>query len=117
MTLRPATDADRDAVLALGVAEEAVWFGEAESSADEVGEWIDDEGGLASGVVAAGDGGQIRGFASPGRRESAVYIADPGDTDALADELVPWLQAQRDELKLVTFAKDQARAAAFERHG
>ena len=48
MVLRPATDDDRDAVLALGVVEEAAWFGEAEVSAEEVGEWIDEEGGVAA---------------------------------------------------------------------
>ena len=41
--LRPATEVDRDAVLALGVAEEENWFGQAESSAGEVGEWVDEE--------------------------------------------------------------------------
>jgi hypothetical protein len=75
MTLRWAADVDRDAVLALGVAEEAAWFGDPELSAEEVGEWIDGEGGVALGVVAV-DGGRIRGFASPGRLE-AVFLADP----------------------------------------
>ena len=116
MTLRPATDGDRDAVLALGVAEEAAWFGEAELSAEEVGEWIDDEGGVARGVVAVDDDGRVRGFASPGRRET-VFLADPALTDALADELLPWLHEQRDVLELMTFAGDAARVAAFERHG
>ena len=42
--LRPAADADRDAVPQLGVAEEDTWFGTAESSAEEVAEWVEDEG-------------------------------------------------------------------------
>jgi ribosomal protein S18 acetylase RimI-like enzyme len=116
MTLRSATDRDRDAVLALGVAEEAAWFGEAELSAEEVGEWVDDEGGVARGVVAVDDSGGVRGFASPGRRE-AVFLADPARTDALADELLPWLLGQRDTVELMTFAGDTARLTAFERHG
>src|SRR3954453_17521097 len=58
MKLRPPTDGDRDAVLDLGVAEEAAWFGEAEVSADEVGEWVDAEGGGAPGVVAVDDDGR-----------------------------------------------------------
>jgi ribosomal protein S18 acetylase RimI-like enzyme len=116
MPLRSATDSDRDAVLALGVAEEVVWFGEAEVSADEVGEWVDDEGGVARGVVAVDDRGRVRGFASPGRRE-AVFLADPARTDALADELLPWLHEQRDSVELMTFAGDTSRVTAFERHG
>jgi ribosomal protein S18 acetylase RimI-like enzyme len=116
MTLRSATDGDRDAVLALGVAEEAAWFGEAESSAEEVGEWIDGEGGVAQGVVAVDDGGRVRGFALPGRRES-VFLADPALTDALADALLPWLHEQCDVVELMTFAGATARVAAFDRHG
>jgi ribosomal protein S18 acetylase RimI-like enzyme len=116
MTLRAATDSDRDAVLALGVAEEAAWFGAAELSAEEVGEWIDEEGGVARGVVAVDRSGRVHGFASPGLR-GAVFLADPARTDALADELLPWLHKQRDVVQLMTFAGDTARAAAFERHG
>ncbi len=116
MTLRSATEDDRDAVLALGVAEEAAWCGEAEVSAQEVGEWVDEEGGMTAGVVAVDDGGRVRGFASPGRRES-VFLADPAFTDPLADELLPWLRAQRDVVELMTFAGDTARVTAFERHG
>ena len=73
MTLRSATGSDRDAVLALGVAEEAAWFGQAEISAEEVGEWIDEEGGVACGVVAVDDDGGVRGFASPGR-SATVFL-------------------------------------------
>jgi ribosomal protein S18 acetylase RimI-like enzyme len=116
MTLRSANDGDRGAVFALGVAEEAAWFGEAEVSAEEVGEWVDDEGGVAGGVVAVDDSGRVRGFASPGRRE-AVFLADPARTHPLADALLPWLREQRDVVELMTFAGDSARVAAFERHG
>jgi ribosomal protein S18 acetylase RimI-like enzyme len=114
--LRPATEGDRDAVLALGVAEEAAWFGVAELSAEEVGEWIDDEGGVAPGVVAVDGDGRIRGFASAGRREP-MLLADPALTEPLADALLPWLRAQREVVELMTFAGDGARVAAFERHG
>src|SRR5687768_15884998 len=116
MTLRPATDGDRDAVLALGVAEETVWFGEAEVSTGEVGDWVDDEGGVAAGVVAVDDDGRVRGFASPGRH-AAVFLADPARTDALADALLPWLYERADKAELMTYAGDTARVRAFERHG
>jgi ribosomal protein S18 acetylase RimI-like enzyme len=115
MRLRPATEADRDAVCALGVVEETAWFAEPESSAAEVGEWIDDEGGLTPGVVADDDG-RVRGYASPGRRDG-VFLADPALTDALADQLLPWLLERSDDVQLMTFAGDAARVAAFERHG
>ena len=115
MTIRSATDADRGAVLALGVQEETVWFGQAEISAEEVGEWVDDEGGVSQGVVAVDDRDGVRGFASPGRH-LAVFLADPAWTDALADELLPWLHAQCDVVEVMTFAGDAARIAAFERH-
>jgi ribosomal protein S18 acetylase RimI-like enzyme len=116
MTLRSATDGDRDAVFALGVAEETAWFGEADLSAEEFGELVDGEGGVALGIVALDDGGRVRGFASPGRHE-AVFFADPGRIDELADELLPWLCEQGDVEELMTFAGDTARLAAFERHG
>lgn len=116
MTLRPATDVDRDEVFALGVAEEAAWFGEPEVSAGEVGEWVDDEGGVAPGAVAVDGEGRVRGFASPGRHE-AVFLAEPERAVEIADELLPWLRGQRDDLQLTTFAGDAERLAAFERHG
>jgi ribosomal protein S18 acetylase RimI-like enzyme len=116
MTLRPATDGDREAVLALGVAEEVAWFGEAEHSAEEVGEWVDDEGGVAPGAVAVDAGGTVRGFASPGRHQS-VFLADPAWTDPAADTLLPWLLDRRDRVELMAFADDPARLAAFDRHG
>ena len=115
MTLRWATEVDRDAVLALGVAEEAAWFGEPELSTREVGDWIDGEGGVALGVVAFDSEG-VRGFASPGRRE-AVLVADPAGMEGVADELLAWLGQQRDVVEVTTFAGDTRRLAAFERHG
>lgn len=116
MPLRPATDGDRDAVLALGLAEEAAWFGEPEISAGELGEWIDEEGGLGPGVVCTADDDAVRGFASPGRHHP-VFLADPGDVCAVADELLPWLLERSPKAELETYAGDAERAAAFERHG
>jgi ribosomal protein S18 acetylase RimI-like enzyme len=114
--IRSVADGDRDAIFALGVAEEAAWFGQAEISAEEIGEWIEEEGGVASGVVAVDAAGTVRGFAAPGRRE-AVFLADPTRTSLLTDELLPWLRERCDVVRLMTFAGDTARVAAFERHG
>jgi ribosomal protein S18 acetylase RimI-like enzyme len=117
MTLRAATEGDREVVLAIGVAEEAAWFGAPELSAAEVGEWVDEEGGIAAGVVVLDAEGHVRGFAAPGRYD-AVFLADPALTETLVDELLPWLLAERaDGLKLMTYAGDAERVAAFERHG
>ena len=114
--LRQATATDRDAVLALGVAEEQAWFGLAESSAEEIGEWVEDEGGIATGVVAVDDAGRICAFAAPGRHESCVLIADPGRAAAAIDVLLPWLR-EHGAVQVMTFGGDRERVAAFERHG
>ena len=116
MVIRSVGDGDRDAIFALGVAEEAAWFGQAEITPDEIGEWIEEEGGVDSGVVAVDDAGHVRGFAAPGRHE-ALFLADPTRTNLLTDELLPWLQERGDVVRLVTFAGDLARVAAFERYG
>jgi ribosomal protein S18 acetylase RimI-like enzyme len=116
MMIRSAADGDRDAIFALGMAEEAAWFGQAEISAEEIGEWIEEEGGLGSGVVAVDDAGNVCGFAAPGRHQS-VLLADPARTSLLTDELLRWLRERCDTVRLMTFAGDMARVAAFERHG
>jgi ribosomal protein S18 acetylase RimI-like enzyme len=116
MMIRSAADGDRDAIFALGMAEEAAWFGQAEISAEEIGEWIEEEGGLGSGVVAVDDAGNVCGFAAPGRHQ-AVLLADPARTSLLTDELLPWLRERCDTVRLMTFGGDMARVAAFERHG
>jgi ribosomal protein S18 acetylase RimI-like enzyme len=116
MLVRSVADDDRDAIFALGVAEEVAWFGQEEISAEEIGEWIEEEGGVASGVVAVDDAGNVCGFAAPGRHQ-AVFLADPARVSLLADELLPWLRERCDVVRLMTFAGDIARVAAFERHG
>lgn len=116
MMIRSVADGDRDAIFALGVAEEEAWFGQAEIGAEEIGEWIEEEGGTASGVVAVDAAGNVCGFAAPGRHQ-AVLLADPTRTSLLTDELLPWLGERCDVVRLMTFAGDTARVAAFERHG
>jgi hypothetical protein len=114
--IRSVADGDRDAIFALGVAEEAAWFGQAEITAEEIGEWIEEEGGLESGVVVVDDAGDVRGFAAPGRHQ-AVLLADPTRTRLLCEELLPWLRERCEVVRVMTFAGDRARVAAFERHG
>ena len=114
--LRPATDTDRGVVLALGVAEETAWFGQSDVTEEEVGEWVDDEGGITSGMVAVDDGGTVQGFVSPGQHGS-VFLADPAAAVAVLDELLLWLLGQREVSGILTFAGDGGRREAFERHG
>jgi ribosomal protein S18 acetylase RimI-like enzyme len=116
MVIRSVADGDRDAIFALGVTEEEAWFDQAEITAGEIAEWIEEEGGVASGVVAVDDAGNVCGFAAPGRHQ-AVFLADPTRTSLLADELLPWLRERCDVVRLMTFAGDMARVAVFERHG
>jgi ribosomal protein S18 acetylase RimI-like enzyme len=114
--LRPATEVDRDAIFELGVAEEEAWFGAAENSAQEIGAWVNEEGGIATGVVDIDDAGRIRAFAAPGRHASCVLIADPERATAAIDVVVPWLR-EHGAVQVMTFGADRERVAAFERHG
>jgi ribosomal protein S18 acetylase RimI-like enzyme len=116
VTLRSANGSDFNDVCALGVVEEKAWFGESELSAEEVGEWVEQEGGVASGVVAVDECGRVCGFTSLGRRQ-ALFLADPAQMDSVADELLLWLRGHREIVELMTFAGDTARVTAFERHG
>ncbi|MDQ6775760.1 MAG: GNAT family N-acetyltransferase [Actinomycetota bacterium] len=113
--LRLATKGDRHSVLALGVCEEEDWFGQAESSAEEVGEWVDEEGGITAGVVYV-EAGRVRGFAAPGRHGSCVLIADPVCPASAINILVPWLR-EHGPVQVITFGADRERVAALERHG
>jgi ribosomal protein S18 acetylase RimI-like enzyme len=113
--LRSATDADRNDVLALGVAEEIAWFGSPENSAEEIGEWVDYEGGIASGVVDVDDAENIRAFAAPGERES-ILMADPAHATECIDNLLPWLR-EHGTVQLMTFSADDHRVHTLERHG
>lgn len=111
--LRPATATDREAVIALAIAEENAWFGEPESSAEEIGEWLDEEGGVEPGVVALGANGAVCGFASPGRHEILLMA----DRAAAVEPLLHWVGDHVGSPALSTFAGDTARVTAFERHG
>jgi hypothetical protein len=75
-------------VVALGVAEATAWFGEAELSAEEVGEWVDDAGGVAAGAVAVAEAGRVRGFGSPGRPKVSALVLRKGVATSLANEAI-----------------------------
>lgn len=109
MTLRPATAADRDAVLGLAIAEEVHWLGAAESTAEEVADWLDSEGGVEGGVLSE-DG---RGFAADGRHEAILIATAPEPVG----ELLDWLAERRPELEVATHGGDAARIAVFEARG
>ncbi len=92
------------------------WFGSAENSAGEISEWIEDEGGIATGVVDIDDAGRIRAWAAPGRHESCPLIADPEQATTAVDALLPWLR-EHGAVQVMTFGADRERTAALERHG
>lgn len=116
--MRAATRSDRDAVLALGIREEEAWFGAAESSLAEVGEWIDAVGGIASGVVLTGGDcdEEIRAPAAPGSHGGSLFLAEPGFVPEALDAILPWLR-EHGPVEVLTFAADRERTAALERRG
>jgi ribosomal protein S18 acetylase RimI-like enzyme len=116
--LRAATQSDREGVLALGVAEEEAWFGSAESSVAEVGEWVDEEGGVAAGVVLCNgaDGSRVRAFAAPAQHGSCILMAEPSFASDALDVLIPWLR-EHGPVEVMTFGTDRERVAGLERNG
>ncbi len=113
--LRPARDEDRDAVVALGIAEEEAWFGAAEISRGELGEWIDGEGGFERGMLDVDAAGSIRAFAMAGRHECLLLAAPASAAGGIA-ALVPWLRTQG-PVQVTTLGHDELRVAALERQG
>lgn len=112
--LRPGTPADLDAVVALALAEEAAWFGAAESSHDELVDYVRFSGGIEAGVVA--DDGRIRGFALVTTQNEAVLFLDPADPDPPFDAVIGWARAAGAH-RLEAQPSDAARTAWLERNG
>ena len=111
--LRPATPADRPAVVALGLAEDAAWSGAPAVSAEEVGEFIDSRG---PGVVFERDG-RVAGYAATGDGDETILLVDPGDAPGPALEaLVAWL-GERGRREVDCYARDAQRIAWLEGHG
>jgi ribosomal protein S18 acetylase RimI-like enzyme len=109
---RPATPADREALIGLVLAEDAAWSGAATVSADEAAEFIDS---CAPGIVVERDG-RGAGYAAAGEA-GALLLVDPGEDPGPALEvLVPWLGEQGHE-EIDAYAADAARIAWLEARG
>jgi ribosomal protein S18 acetylase RimI-like enzyme len=111
--LRPATPADRPALIALGLAEDAAWSGAAAVSAEEVGEFVDS---CEPGVVFERDG-RAAGYAAAGEGGRTILLVDPGDDPEPALEaLVAWL-GERGRHEVDGYGRDARRIAWLEANG
>ena len=111
-SLRPATLADRDALIALGLAEDAAWSGADPVSAEEAGEFID---AFDPGVVLERDG-RVAGYAAAREGGGTILLADPADALPAIEALVPWL-VERGHRQIDAYARDAQRIAWLEARG
>jgi ribosomal protein S18 acetylase RimI-like enzyme len=111
--LRRTTPADRPALIALALAEDAAWSGGPEVSAEEVGEFIDRHG---LGVIFERDG-RVAGYGAVGEGGGTIVLADPSEDPGPALEaLAAWL-GERGQHEVDTYAGDVRRIAWLEAHG
>jgi ribosomal protein S18 acetylase RimI-like enzyme len=111
--LRPVTPADRPALIALALAEDAAWSGAPAVSEEEVGEFVDSH---APGMVFEREG-RVTGYAAAGEGGETILILDPGDAPEPALEaLVGWL-AERGHHEVDSYARDVRRIAWLEAKG
>jgi ribosomal protein S18 acetylase RimI-like enzyme len=111
--LRPATTADRPALIALALAEDAARSDAPAVSADEVGEFIDS---CEPGVVFERDG-RAAGYAAAGEGDNTILLVDPGDSpDPALEALVAWL-GERGHHEVTGYGRDSVRIAWLEAHG
>lgn len=111
--LRPARPADRAALAALVLAEDAAWSGAVAVGADEAGELVD---GFTGGVVLERDG-QVVGYAAADAAGATLLLVDPHHNDPLAlGELVGWLTAHGGD-EISAYARDGDRIAWLRAHG
>ena len=110
--LRPATPADRPALIALALAEDAAWSGAPAVSAEEVAEAIDPYG---PGVIFERDGG-VAGYAAVGEGGRSILLLDPSRSQSALEALVAWL-GERDRHEIHTYARDAPRIAWLEANG
>jgi ribosomal protein S18 acetylase RimI-like enzyme len=111
--LRPATPADRPALIALGLAEDAAWSGAEAVSAEEVGEFVDS---CEPGVVFERDG-RVAGYAAAGEGAQTILLVDPrDDPDPALEALVAWL-GERGRHEVDGYGRDARRIAWLEANG
>jgi ribosomal protein S18 acetylase RimI-like enzyme len=111
--LRAAAPADRPALIALGLAEDAAWSGVTAVSGEEVGEFIDS---CEPGVVFERDG-RATGYAAAGEGGRSILLVDPGvSPEPALEALVAWL-GERGHHEVTGYGRDLARIAWLEAHG
>ena len=111
--IRPATPADRPALVELGLAEDAAWSTATPVSAEEAGEFVDSCG---PGVIFERDG-RVAGYAAAGEGGATMLLVDPGDDPVPALEaLVAWL-GERGHHEVDSDGRDARRIAWLEAHG
>jgi ribosomal protein S18 acetylase RimI-like enzyme len=118
--LRPATPADRAALIALLRAEDLAWTGDDSISDEELGDVIDRFPEALVRVDSDGDGdaGRVVGLAAVSDAGGTLLVLDPGaEPEALLPELVDWIEARGGAHELHGYAADTARLAWFEAHG
>src|SRR5215204_1286310 len=105
--IRRATPADRPALIALGLAEDAAWSGAPPVSAEELGEFIDS---CALAAIFERDG-RVAGYAAGGEGGPTILLVDPGDAPEPALEaLVAWL-GEHGHHELDSYGRDARRIA------
>jgi ribosomal protein S18 acetylase RimI-like enzyme len=111
--IRRATPADRPALVALGLAEDAAWSGAAAVSAEEVGEFIDS---CAPGAIFE-RARCVAGYAATGEGGRTILLVDPADAPEPALEaLVAWL-GDRGHQEIDSYGRDARRIAWLEANG
>lgn len=111
--LRPVTPADRSALIAIALAEDAAWSGADPVSEEETGEFID---AYEPGAVFERDG-RVAGYAAAETGGKTMLLLDPGaDPGPALEPLVAWL-AERGHREVDTYAADVRRVAWLEAHG
>ena len=111
--LRPVTPADRPALVALALAEDAAWSGATPVSDEEAGEVVDS---FQPGVVFERDG-RVAGYAAAADGGGTMLLVDPGDDPGPAlDALVAWLGG-RGHHEVDSYADDARRVAWLEARG
>ena len=111
--IRRATPADRPALVALALAEDAAWSGAPAVSLEEVGEHIDS---CELGVIFERDG-RVAGYAAAGEGGRTILLVDPGDgPEPALEALVAWL-GEHGHHEVDSYGRDARRIAWLEASG